>query len=490
MTDTTRLPDKKHEFAVISFLFFVALLVRSLALVLCMDVGGDGPTRAIQAYMWSKSPHIVSHGIWLPGLEYLAGSLSLIIKDPLITSRILNLVLGALTIPLFFILVRRIYGHAVALFSASIVIFLPVHIGLSASSLTEASFCFEIITGMLMLILATDGIKFRLLFLSLSLVCLCLASMTRYEFWLLIPLFPSYYFWKTRKLPTATLVLLILSAFPVSWMLGNYLESGDFLLGLTAAKTGTEEMGAHSVDLIGSLKVVAYRAVSHLGWIVSAVVPFGLILQVTQALKRKIDAERLLWLSLIIFFWGFIFYFGMVRGRSLTDRYLLLGFLLALPFAAIPFASYISNNRSRLALLIIVCLVSIGFSKVNYHVPTYVTRKKPIEIKRIASWLRNSPYRDDSVLMTKMGWQSSYLPLYFPEIGSFRERYFIIGSILVSSAMLEDYLKNRKPSLLITNNKDNESISLIENILGRKIRSDYLVHTEGNISIYDMKLMY
>ena len=131
----------------------------------------------------------------------------------------------------------------------------------------------------------------------------------------------------------------------------------------------------------------------------------------------------------------------------------------------------------------IVIPVSIGFSKVNYHVPTYVTRKKPIEIKRIASWLRNSPYRDDSVLMTKRGWQSSYLPLYFPEIGSFRERYFIIGSILVSSAMLEDYLKNYHGTLLLISHDRDFLDSVINQIL--HISGQQVAIYNGNYSSYE-----
>lgn len=474
--------DRRYESLVLVSLLFGAFALRLITIIFSIDVGGDGPMHAIKAHNWSQSPYIAVQGNDLPALMYLAGAVNFVVGSPLYSARILNLIIGTLTVPLFYLLVHKVWGHATAIFSASILLFLPLHVGLSASSLTEATFLFTVVAGMVFLIRASADTKHQKLRLSLAILCFCLAAMTRYEAWLLMPLFPFYYFWKTRNVPTATLMALALLIFPTAWMVGNYFYEGDFLPAFSSnTKSGPEAVGAQAVDLLAAAKIIRWKSVHHLGWILFVAALWGAILQLAQALRRKTDPERALYIFTGCVFWMFMLYFAMSRGESLWDRYLLFGLVMALPFALLPFVRYVNRNNRLLALIICLGVVSAGVSELSYRRPeVYVTPWEPVEIKRIAAWLKESPYREDPILLSKMGWKSTYLPLYFPQASS----RFLVVSFWTEDSRLQDFLKNRQPSLLITRDGDDEFQSRIEALLGKRIRLDRPLHTEDTIKIY------
>lgn len=475
---------KRYETLILLSLLVLASLLRSLAYLYTVDIPGDGPARAIMACDWSKSPHISTHGNWLPGFMYLAGIFCFLVDDPLFSSRVLNLTIGTLTVPLFYLLVRRLYGRTIAFFSALILAFFPLHIGLSASSLIETSLLAEVIAAMVLLIRASEDTQNEKLCLSLGLLCLCLAVMTRYEVWLLIPLFPAYYVRKTGKFSTGILMLVILLIFPGAWMVGNYLSAGDFLPAFSSTtKMGPMAIGAQPVDIFEGIKIIGRKFVSHLGWIVSIAIGLGVLLESVQILKRKLDSERILYSLTAGIFWGFMLYFSVVRGNSLFDRFLLLGITLVVPFAGLPFLPY-ANGRGRwLPLIICVVIASIGFSAFSYRPDVYVTPKQPREIQKLADWLKNSPYRNDAILTTKMGWQSSYLPLYFHDLSG----RSLIVSVWTKESTLQVFVRDQQPSLLVTRDGDEEFQSRLEDLLGMSIHAERLIHREGAIKVYLLK---
>ncbi len=489
--------EKRYKLLIFVLLPLAAFVIRLLAVLFWIDVPGDGPARAILAYNWSRSPYIVIHDSgWLPGFTYQAGILSLIVRDPAVSTRVLNLAMGTFTLPVFYLLIRRVFGQSTALFSALVLVFFPLHIGLSASSLTEASFLFELVAGVALLIAAAENTRSRALYLGLSLLSLGLAVMTRYEAWLLIPLFPSYYILKTRKASTAILMMVILVAFPAAWLLGNRIYTGDFFYGFSGAFHGTRAgAGAYRAELLGAIKVISRKSVSHLGWILSLAIAWGAILQLAQVSRRKFNLERALYVLITSISWIFLLSVAIARVERLWDRYLLFGFVMTLPFASLPLFHYFKHSRQWRGVIISLAVVLVGASVLSIATsafrvstfdefsPVYVTRKQPAEIKKVAEWLQRSSYRDDPVLLTSMDWQSTYLPFYFPEIGS---RQLIVSSWTKDSD-IQIFLENQRPSLLITRDGDDESWARVEGVLGRKIQADSLIHREGTVKVYDLK---
>jgi 4-amino-4-deoxy-L-arabinose transferase-like glycosyltransferase len=410
----------------------------------------------------------------------LGGLFSSLVDNPLFSCKILNLIIGTMTVPVFYLLIGRVYDDATAFFSALILAFLPLHIDLSAGSLTEASLLFEIIGGTLALLLAAqETTKKQYLYIGLSLLCLSLAVLTRYEAWLLIPLFPAYYFLKTRRAGTAIFIMLVLIISPVAWMLGNYFHTKDLLPSFTAnTKTGVISVGAHSVGLLVTFRILAGKAITHLGWI-PLIAVVGAFVELIRSLKRDINLERTLHVWIAFVFWAFMVIFAMFRGTSLWDRYMLFGFVIALPFAASLLIRYFSSyTRRSIALIIGITIASVWVSFFTRYPQRYVTRTQPVEIKKLAGWLEKSAWRDDAILLTKMGWQSSYLPLYFPEV-----RYAIVSNWLEESR-LQNFLRNQRPSLLITWPGDGEFQSRVEALLGWQIEDDRLVRRQGATKVY------
>jgi len=157
-----------------------------------VDVPGVGPVHAMFAYDRYRNPYFATFGNWLPGYTYLAGLCTLAIPNPLVAPRVLNLILGAFTVPLFYRLTRCVYGGLVAILSALALLFLPLHISLSVSSLTEASFLFFVVAALLCLVLSLSRNETHFVFLALFAICFNAATMTRYEAWPLIPLIACY----------------------------------------------------------------------------------------------------------------------------------------------------------------------------------------------------------------------------------------------------------------------------------------------------------
>jgi hypothetical protein len=116
-------PARRLRSGMVSMLaiFLVAATARSALLVIAVDVPGDGPSREFEAYDWSRSPHWVSYGTWLPGLIYFRGVASILVPNPAIAVRLVNAVAGALTAAVVFAYVRQLYGSRRAWVAAAVV---------------------------------------------------------------------------------------------------------------------------------------------------------------------------------------------------------------------------------------------------------------------------------------------------------------------------------------------------------------------------------
>ncbi len=82
-----------------------------------------------------------------------------------------------------------------------------------------------------------------------------------------------------------------------------------------------------------------------------------------------------------------------------------------------------------------------------------------------------------------MGGQSTYLPLYHPDIGAHDIGHFIYYQHCgMSDARHENLFKKPRPSLLSPETVINNLQSRIESVWGGKTITDNLIHTEGEIS--------
>jgi hypothetical protein len=147
-------PDRP-PFRVLEVVVLTALaaFLRGGMLLSTIDTPGDGPVKALLAHEWASAPRLVLHGVWLPGYLYLTGLVSYFL--PMwIALRLFNAIVGTATVPVIFMGVAQAFGPSTGLLAAALVAVLPLHVELSASSLSEASAIFELLLGMALLTMA------------------------------------------------------------------------------------------------------------------------------------------------------------------------------------------------------------------------------------------------------------------------------------------------------------------------------------------------
>lgn len=130
----------------------VAAAYRLLLLGTRFDVPGDGPSRTANALAWAASPMVPLCGAWPPGYSFVAGLFSLLVPAPLWSARILNVLLGTLSVPALYAVAARTWGRPGALASAAALAVFPLHAELAATSLTETSFVFALLLGWCLLL--------------------------------------------------------------------------------------------------------------------------------------------------------------------------------------------------------------------------------------------------------------------------------------------------------------------------------------------------
>src|SRR5206468_9867705 len=133
-------------------------------------------------------------------------------------------------------------------------------------------------------------------------------------------------------------------------------------------------------------------------------------------------------------------------------------FVMSLPFAFFPFVGPLMSHRRSLAMIVCAILVAAGISTFPRQRPLWVTLQRPTDITNLVTWLQQSPYRHDPLLVTDMAWRATYIPLYFPEV-----RMEMV-SPWVADDEVYDFVKKQPPSLLITRDGETKLQARIENI--------------------------
>ena len=170
------------------------------------------------------------------------------------------------------------------------------------------------------------------------------------------------------------------------------------------------------MSFIESLKLLAHKSIPHLGWLIPIMVLSGAVLRGIQLAKIKsINLTELFYLTVTGISCAVLLKFTMTRGNNLWDRYLFLSLTLVLPFAALPFKSYLQNSQKLLGSFLLVTITSLIASRVFNKSDIYIVRDRPTEVQEIIDWLKKSPYNKEPILLTKLDWESTYFPIYFPE---------------------------------------------------------------------------
>lgn len=463
-----------------------AFAVRLTLCLATLDVPGDGPTRAIWAWEWAQSPSLVTYGVWPPGLLYLSGLVSVVVSDPRWAVRLVNLAAGAATIPIVFLLVRTVFAADVAWGAALSLSVLPLHVELSATSLSEPTFVLEILVGFYFLVLTRDPTRTQT---AVGLLALLWATMSRYEAWWLAPVMVASVAVARRRWSAVAAVAVAVFAFPIAWSVGNFVALGDPLYGFTMTAKGAEIGGTPPIGLWDAVAMLASLVTAELGWPLALGVPMALVLTITNLAITNGTRLRLtpaIYAAVTGTFWIVMTWFAMRRGHSVFNRYVLLGIVLLLPYAALPWCRLARRLSPRAVVIVgvvLACsLIAPRLDRWPMHVK-WITWTVPRDVEALTTWMRESEYRSDPIVLTSMGWTASYFTSYWPAASPQR----IIVSEWTENYELETFLARRRPALLATTSDDAAMRRRVEALAGDTTIDSLPIRTFGAIEVYRLR---
>ena len=209
------------------------LLYRSGFLSITADEFG----RTVLAAYWSQNPSMVWSGDWLPFHIYLLGVALWFKWDLLNVPRLITIFLGALSIPIIYLLGRELTGsRRVGFISAILLAVNPAHIWLSSTPLAAAPHTTLVMATILSFTLYLKRAELRYLYVAGFL--LAQANGFRFESWVLSVVFSFFLlgqgilFLRKEKLDFNHSIKLVIGAaiswvVPATWMVGTYLVSDN-----------------------------------------------------------------------------------------------------------------------------------------------------------------------------------------------------------------------------------------------------------------------
>jgi len=464
----------------------VAALYRVALVATHHDVPGDGPSRSVIAIVWTFAPDVPRCGGWPPGWTFLAGSFSLLLDAPLWSSRVLNVMLGVLSVPLAWSIAARTWGSVVALPVGLALALLPLHAELSATSLTEVSFVFLLLLGWHLLLAAatTPSVRVRAATLVAGGIAVSFAQMVRYEGWVLAP--PLLVWWlvcRGRSRALAVLAVLLLW-FPLAWLAGNA-SCGDAIQGLRASVS--EPSAGDGYGLGAAVAHLATLARTELGLPVALALLAGGALEIVALARGRCSSARLLALFLAGTAWVFLVRFTMSRGPSAWNRYALMTLVVSLGFAFVPLRLLPRTPRGGR-----VAVVATGFLLLAMLVPDlsgararhWLRRSPPVEAEQFVRWLdRWGDHARVPMLSTPVGWELTYLGLLRPEVAP---RLCTISSWISDPDLRGaiERLRGHGPFLLITRYGDEVDLARIEHFAGSRLAEGRPVYETAGLRVY------
>lgn len=158
-------------------------------------------------------------GFWLPGFQFVAAVVNLVLPDPLLAGKIICAVSGAISCVVVFALASQVSNRlGAALAAFAIILFNPLHLIYSAAAMTDVPFVALVLTSVFF------ASKRRW---PLAALLVCAAETVRLEAWALLFALPLLQLVVERKVSLTTLLLLALP--PLIWLVISRAATGDWL---------------------------------------------------------------------------------------------------------------------------------------------------------------------------------------------------------------------------------------------------------------------
>jgi hypothetical protein len=490
-------------------LFLLVLTVRVIAFLFSKNHAYDSVDRIILAQKWLERPFLMTDASLTQQHTvmpiYLIGIAMGIWNDPLITPRLVNLVIGSLTTIPFFLLVKSIFDRRTAIYSTLFFSFFTLHVRSSVIASSEAPFIFFLLFCLFFFFKFKGSEKTS--DLVYSAILLNFACMTRYNGWIYIPLLCLLLPRSVRDLKNTFLLrskttyqLLIFggisAVFPISWMIGNTVTFGDPLYPIHITENYTMWwIKHHALSLNSLMEILGFRLYYLTFW------PAVVFLSVTPIIAsflffglghRIYKREQL---GIILLIGGITLWFAykiLTKTFVLMPRFTIDSSIIALPFAVVGIDQFLFQFGRKwrrpltglIALSVVASLFFIVWTSeknvtilgANLSQVSPISTLTPIQ-KDIISFIdRNTDPDDKVVLDHDTQWAEKEI-MFYSDLDIER---FITGAFLRT-------LKKERPKYVIGNANghlpDIQDVWAEEDMKGKDVRFK-LVHRAAPYLIY------
>jgi 4-amino-4-deoxy-L-arabinose transferase-like glycosyltransferase len=189
------------------------------------SISSDETSRTLISYYWYKSGTIGSSS-WLPLHFMIIGGGFALITEMIWMPRIISLVFGIMSIAVVMLLAEELFKRKeVMLYAVIIILLLPQRVILSLVPLPEIIFIFTVLAASLAFLKYLKyGRQSLLIYTALFMTA---ANALRYEGWIISASIGVYILFNHNSFKKAVPALIILSSFPLFWVVFDYMRFGE-----------------------------------------------------------------------------------------------------------------------------------------------------------------------------------------------------------------------------------------------------------------------
>lgn len=275
----------------------IVALLRLLVFPFAENVAGDAVVRSWLAHAWLQHPHLIGSSLqgcaqygplhfplialveWVTGSEHLAG-------------RLVSLFAGVLSALPIFALARRLFSERAAWSSVIVLALWPLHIQASTTAASEAVSGVFVLAGVAAIARALETREREVLVAAAF--AFTLGAAVRYDVWLWIPLLAVLLWWQLG-FRRAFLFGVVAASFPVAWLLGHLVDTGDLLYPVHVIDDYHRAWFVSESAIWGPTR---YRFIVLGFWPLTALVTFTPVAALLGA--RALLRSRVRWLVLLI----------------------------------------------------------------------------------------------------------------------------------------------------------------------------------------------
>jgi len=402
-------------------LFSVALGVRLIDLCFTHNTGTDAWARYQIALTWLNNPWHVPSTIWLPLHFWLLGSVLMLWKSEL-AARLLTVLLGSLTVPPLYGIVRRVFDGSVAVYATLTLIFLGLHVGYSGTTSSEVPTVFFVVWGVYSwLRYRSDG---EGKWLVIAGAAFSAASLCRFEPWIYIPVLGVLTLDFSRGMkgaletwPRAAAFLLLASVGAAGWAVFSYVKWGDWL----ASAHGTALINASNP--LNPQHPTPYTILSVPGGLVASLTPIIVILALIAIADIFREPFSTKWMvAMLAVVLTAAHWLNAILHTATMARYALMYNWLWLPLAFYALEKHAGNWKDWLArrafvstfaffviwqgLIIAVaqrapCNVADRFGSISATLPLRC------DLRHLISWVKGNVQDDEAVVLDNFSYEAA-----------------------------------------------------------------------------------